>query len=258
MTKEIIQLCGTLITLYHIGDSDANKVHLIFGHGWGQTSGELRPLAECFMGYASCTLIDFPGFGESPAPPGAWNTTEYADALAEWVKSIHCERRVWIGHSFGCRIGMQMAARHPDLLSALILVAAPGLPSKSYLRRFRVWLAIRTFKILKTMIPDGPHRENLRQWLGSADYKVAGEMRSILAKIIPENLANVAGLVKCPTLFIYGYDDVDTPPNIGERYKKMISDSRLVVLKGFDHHSILRAGRHQVAFHVQRFLNALD
>src|SRR5207248_3158287 len=71
-----------------------------------------------------------PGFGASPPPPAVWGTADYADAMAEWIATLPAGRRVWIGHSFGCRVGLQLAARHPDSVHGIVLIAAAGLPPR--------------------------------------------------------------------------------------------------------------------------------
>ena len=53
---------------------------------------------------------------------------DYADAFAEWLSTLPRARRIWIGHSFGCRVGLQLAARHPATVDGLFLIAAAGLP----------------------------------------------------------------------------------------------------------------------------------
>lgn len=62
---------------------------LVFLHGWGQDRRAMAPLAAGFTTGAECLLIDQPGFGAAPPPPGppedAWGTEDYAEALAEWL-----------------------------------------------------------------------------------------------------------------------------------------------------------------------------
>jgi pimeloyl-ACP methyl ester carboxylesterase len=110
------------------GEASQRAPLLIWGHGWGHTHRALLPLAESLRRVAPSALVDFPGFGESPIPPGPWGTEDYADAMAEWLAGLGTTRRVWIGHSFGSRVGLQLAARHPELVQGLFLIAAAGLP----------------------------------------------------------------------------------------------------------------------------------
>ena len=88
----------------------------------------MLPLAQAMRRPARSILIDFPGFGASPMPPAPWGTADYADAMAEWLDGLPPARRIWVAHSFGCRVGLQLAARRPATLAGLFLIAAAGLP----------------------------------------------------------------------------------------------------------------------------------
>ena len=55
-------------------------------------------------------------------------------------------------------------------------------------------------------------------------------------------------------LLIFGRDDQETPPEMGERLARLIPGAAMITLDGFDHFSILTAGRHQVAFQASKFL----
>ena len=86
--------------------ANARTVRLVWAHGWGQDRRALSPLAEALSGQGSHLLLDFPGFGESPPPPDAWDTAAYADATAEVLATRPpAAKTIWVGHSFGCRVG---------------------------------------------------------------------------------------------------------------------------------------------------------
>src|SRR6266478_4122175 len=105
-----------------VSQSDRSTL-LIWGHGWGHTHAALLPLARATQGMAASIVLDFPGFGAAPLPPGAWGTADYADAVAEWMPQLPAGRRVWVGHSFGSRVGLRLAAQHPELVDGLFLIA---------------------------------------------------------------------------------------------------------------------------------------
>lgn len=230
---------------------------LVWAHGWGQSHAALLPVAEAMRGVGSSLLIDVPGFGASPMPQGVWGTADYADAAAEWLAELP-RPLIWIGHSNGCRIGLQLAARHPELVDGLFLIAAPGLPPRRSLRE-RARRAVRRwiFRLLRALVPEGPARQRLRERFGSADYRTAGAMRPILVKTVSETLGPVASEVRCPTVLLYGERDGETPPDIGERLQKLIPGSELAVLRGLDHWTVLSDGQHQVVYRLSQFLQSL-
>jgi pimeloyl-ACP methyl ester carboxylesterase len=233
------------------------NLRLYFGHGWGQSSAAFLPVAETLRPFAPSYVIDFPGFGQSPVPPQNWGTAEYADAVAEWMRALPAERRIWIGHSFGGRIGLQLAARHPELLAGMVLIAAAGLPrTRTPLERARIAASRTFFKTAKRLLKEGPQLDKLRSRMGSADYRAAGPLRPILNRVVSENLSEVASAVRCPTLLLYGSDDTETPPEIGERLNGLIPGSEFSVLQGLGHLDILTRGQHQIALRIRKFIEA--
>jgi pimeloyl-ACP methyl ester carboxylesterase len=222
---------------------------ILWAHGWGQSHAAFLALAESLAPLGQHILVDFPGFGNSPPPPGNWGTAEYADLMAAFIKDK--TPVVWIGHSFGCRVGLQVAAKYPDLIAGLFLIAAAGLRRKRPLHK-KLYMKgrIALFKILKKFIP----AEKLYKMFGSADYKTAGSLRQTLVKVINEDLSNVAQKVNCPVILAYGTNDTETPLEMGERFNKLIRNSELLSFDGLDHYSILAEGRHPVAPHVKKFI----
>jgi pimeloyl-ACP methyl ester carboxylesterase len=231
---------------------------LVWAHGWGHTHRNLLPLAEATRPLGKSVLFDLPGFGESPPPPAPWGTEDYADAVAEYLAARPGERRIWIGHSFGCRVGLRLAARHPGLVDGLFLIAAAGLPrTRSLPECLRITARRLAFRAARSLTPEGPRRDALRARFGSADYARAGPMRPILVKAVSEDLSDVARAVACPTVLLYGDGDSETPPEIGARLNKLMPQSRLIVLRGFDHWSVLTEGRHQIVQRLSEFVEQI-
>ena len=219
----------------------------VWGHGWGQNHQAFMPMVESLRNQGTHYVLDFPGFGESPPPPEDWSTADYADAVAEWMSAQGFPPVIWVGHSFGCRVGVQIGARHPALLRSMCLVAAAGLKRKRPpLKRLYFFLRIRLFKALKVFLPKGEMREKILAKFGSADYKNAGPMRTIFIRVVNEDLSAEAAKISCPVRMVFGRNDTETPPEFGERYLGLMKDAELLVLDGHDHYSVLAGGRHQV------------
>jgi pimeloyl-ACP methyl ester carboxylesterase len=259
MNSESVSSRTSRFAITHVGQEREGAIHVIWGHGWGQSSAALLPLAESLGRFAYSSLIDFPGFGNSPLPPQSWGTADYADAVAEWLKNTSRGSCVWVGHSFGGRVGIQLASRHPGLLSGMVLIAGAGLPRRRSLReQLRVLCRRYAFKAAKLVVAEGPRLEMLRARFGSSDYRAAGALRPIFTRVVNEDLTTVARTVQCPVLLLYGDMDRDTPPEIGERLHRALPNSKLIVLQGFDHHTILLEGRHQVLRQVLGFLEGIQ
>ena len=217
-------------------------------------------LAETLKPFAHSRLLDFPGFGKSPIPSATWGTAEYANAVATWLKSLKLPPVVWIGHSFGGRVGLQLAAQHPQLVKGMVLIASAGLPrQRSLFERTKLAVRRTAFGAVRGLLPANVDLSRWRDRIGSADYRSAGEMRPILSRVIKQHLTESARAVLCPTLLLYGEKDRETPPEIGERLRALIPNGKaeLIILKNFGHLDILTAGRHQVALRIRTFLESL-
>ena len=236
------------------------KVTFVWAHGWGQNHEAFLPLMKSFESRGAHHLIDFPGFGQSTEPKEAWGTEDYADDIANWLRENYLGSVIWIGHSFGCRVGLQLATRHPDLVDGLFLIAAAGLKrQRSSAENLRIKIRTSLYKFCKKLIPFGLSQEWLIHKFGASDYKNAtGIMRQIFVRVVNEDLSQIAKDVQCPVTLIYGEEDTETPPEIGARFERMISDSKLYTLTGQDHYSVLLDGRHQVAHYLSQFLERLN
>jgi pimeloyl-ACP methyl ester carboxylesterase len=253
-TVERFAALDAALVIKSLGDRQSGKPHLVWAHGWGQSGAALLPLAQSLAPFAGSALLDFPGFGAAPPPPASWGTGEYANLAAEWLRQSGQKDCIWIGHSFGCRVGLQLAAHYPDLLSGMVLIAAAGLrPRKNLLKSINTQLRIRAFKTAKLFL-SSEAVERLRKKMGSADYASAGALRPILTRVVNEDLTEEAKKVACPTLLIYGEKDRETPVEIGSRLQSLIPRSKLVVLNNYDHYSILSDGRHQLVRLIHEFM----
>ena len=256
MKRETVRAGGADLVVFRDGSDSPDGVPLVvWAHGWGHSHANMLPLAQAMPRGTGSVLLDLPGFGDAPPPPGAWSTGDYADAVAEWLGGEAARPRIWVAHSFGCRVGLQLAARHPEVVDGLFLIAAAGLPPRrSPVARVRTAARRWTFRLARSLTPEGPARDRLRQRFGSADYRQAGPLRPILVKAVNEDLSEVARAVRCPAMLVYGDRDTETPPGLGTRLNALMPRSRLVVLRGFDHWNVLTDGRHQIAHRLGEFL----
>ena len=68
--------------------------------------------------------IDLPGFGATPPPSGATGAYGYAERLVPVMEGLP-RPPVLLGHSFGGRVAVVLAATRPDLVSSLVLTGVP-------------------------------------------------------------------------------------------------------------------------------------
>ena len=245
--------------LVQIGDRP--KPPVVFGHGWGRSYRDFIPVAEALAPVASSYLFDFPGFGDSPRPDETWGTEAYADHIVRHLREAYgLKTYIWVGHSFGGRVGMRIAASHPDIIQHLVLVASAGVPrSRSAVQKLKGRRRGMEFKVRKAIAKGEEALLALEKQYGSLDYIHSREigMRDIFVRTVNEDQTAMLGQIKCPTTLIYGGLDFETPVEVGEKIASGIENARLIVCPHYDHISILDRGRHQIALSVKEQLATL-
>jgi len=234
---------------------------LVFLHGWGQSHTSMLPMAELLGAIGTRYVLDLPGFGVSEAPPIEWDTFAYAKRIRTWLDEQGIDKADLVGHSFGGRVSVQMGAHFPERVRSIVLIGAAGLrPKRSFRQRFRVALS-RWLGKLARMLP-AALRDPLLRWregkFGSPDFRQAKEpLRSILSRVVAEDLQEEARKVRAPTFLLWGRDDDQTPVDMAERYKALIAGSELVVLDNLGHFPFAGGGSHQCAMQLKRFYTTL-
>jgi pimeloyl-ACP methyl ester carboxylesterase len=257
ITVERFEHNGASLIDEAIGDADR---HLVFLHGWGGTRESLRGVATLFQHTHRVHLVDLPGFGDAPPPPSDWDTVHYTDLVQQYILERLSGPVVLIGHSFGGRVTVRLAARHLAPIRAIVLMGVPGLPqralSRARIRRSFVRLLRRILIALGPITGErGVNWHTAR--FGSKDYLSAGPMRPVLVRVVNEDLTESARAVACPVLLIWGTDDTETPPWLAGRYRELMGERATVEwLPHATHHLYAGSGAHLCGFKIRTWLRA--
>lgn len=230
------------ITLAYVDEGSGDPVVLL--HGWGGQAVSMMPLIVGLRDKYRVLAFDLPGFGGSSPPPVPWGTPEYAAFVERAVASLGIMRATYIGHSFGGRLAIWLAAHAPEAVQALVLVDAAGIrPRATFGRRTRQLF----YKVAKTVLrlpilgTHGPAlRERLAMRFGSVDYRATtGVMRASMVRTVNLDLTACLDAVSAPTLLLWGEKDTATPITEGRKMEQLIKGSRLIAIAGAGHFSYL-------------------
>jgi pimeloyl-ACP methyl ester carboxylesterase len=235
--------------------SGEGKPSFIWLHGWGQDLHAFDRLQPLFAATGSHQRFDQPGFGQTPLLFEGASTADYADALASLLMGTG--PHIFVGHSFGVRVSIQMAARHPELVQGIIGIAGAGLKrkrslwfkAKAQLMKLIGQAARKSDQTFGTI-----YRPKFEARFGSSDYKNAGPLRGTFVKVVNEDLSEQAKATKCPVCLIYGDQDTETPPEFGQRYASLMANARFHQLSGFSHWDIMTRGAYQCEAIMRQFL----
>jgi pimeloyl-ACP methyl ester carboxylesterase len=176
-------------------------------HGWGRDHHDF----DVVLSGVDAIAVDLPGFGVAPEPPGEWSTLDYARHVAPVLDELVDGPIVVVGHSFGARVAVHLAAEArgdvvADLagsplsegrarrgegrarVGAMVLTGAPLAPAPGGASRARPALAYRAGRALhRAGVLSDERMERLRQKYGSDDYRRATPtMRGVLVRAVAE------------------------------------------------------------------------
>ena len=218
-------------------DSDEAVVML---HGWGANCELFRAAASVIAAKYTVVAPDFPGFGQTPEPPGEWSVDDYTDLTAKFIAALGLKKVILLGHSFGGRVIIKMANRAdlPYEITRIILVDSAGIrPEKSSEQKMKENVS----KLGKKLLSGSPKLLNkLQSMTGSQDYRDASPlMRRILVNVVNEDLKDLLPNIRQSTLLIWGTADTATPLSDAKLMEQLLPDAGLAEIPGVGHYSFL-------------------
>jgi len=158
-----------------------------------------------------------------------------------------------------------VAARRLAGIHAIVLMAAPGLPSsplsRTGWRRWGIRTLRTTLKMVRGLTGPGPLAWHTRRF-GSKDYLAAGKMRDVLVRAVNEDLTESAQAIACPALLLWGSDDRETPPWLAYRFLELMNSqgtrATLEMLPHKDHYLYAGTGAHLCAFKIRSWIGGMD
>lgn len=120
---------------------------LVLIHGLGCSGRYFQSLAANLASTYTVITPDLPGHGASDKPRDRmWRLVELTNWVALLIEHLALEQPLIIGHSLGGGIAVDLAWRHPNAASGLVLLAPTGLPDMPPLRRQMAQLALDSLR----------------------------------------------------------------------------------------------------------------
>jgi pimeloyl-ACP methyl ester carboxylesterase len=171
-------------------------------------------------------LLDWPGFGRLRRLHRDFALEQATNWLAEWLEAVGLSRIDLVGHSMGGYVAACFAARFPELVERLVLVAPAGIPSgRSLLRHVLALPRASRQHTLDSLRLVALDTLRTRFWL---TLRIA---RDLLAADVRPAL----GAIRAPTLVAWGARDPLLSPAAGEVFRSTVPDCQLVILKETGH-----------------------
>lgn len=204
-------------------------------------------------------LPDTRGHGRTRDPAGRLDYPLLVEDAAAFIRALHLDRPAVVGWSDGGQVALELAVRHPDLVSTVVVGAAAHRFPPRYHRTVAAWVGPPD----RPFDPDRLERDDPG---GAAFVRRAqraqgpGHWAELLGRIKPmwqdppaisADRLRTAGT---PVLLLLGdRDQFFDVPTVAELHG-LLPHAHLAVLPGHDHHTALGAtARRLVLDHLHRY-----
>lgn len=237
------------------GPATAEAIILI--HGIGADKDNFTEAARLLTRRYRVIALDLPGFGDSSRDPAAsYAIVDQVEHVRAFAQALGLARFHLGGSSMGGMISATYAARYPDQVASLWLLAPAGMASA---KPSLIWTAYHdTGKVLLFAedARDFPSVVRIAMerppFMPSSVFRTLGErgardfalhMRIFRQMIESAPLEQVAAGLATPALIVWGERDQALDVSGAGLLKALMSNARLIVMPGIGHLPMMEAPR---------------
>jgi pimeloyl-ACP methyl ester carboxylesterase len=215
---------------YTAGDPSAPPVLMV--HGFRSSARFFRLAMLSLSDRWRVVAPDLPGHGDSEPWDPDEDVVEQWELLEGFSEELDLRELAVIGNSRGGAVALQLAARRPDLVTRLVLIAAPTKPFNAGT------LDIKRRVVNEEALTEDLLRDMGKTMMASRDYETA-RRRAVEANSLERDLRPIMGDVMAPTLVIWGAEDRTIPVEMGLELLAGVPDSRMRIVGGAGHVALL-------------------
>lgn len=213
-------------------EQGAGPTTFVLVHGIGMGRSVFLDAARHLRRHGRVVAVDLPGYGEAPEPERTPTIERMADLVAAFLAERVAGRIVLVGHSMGSQVAAEVVARHPGIVSCLVLVA----PTVDRARRRPL---VQLARLALDLLGESP-----RVWAaGAREYLRAGpHLRRKLRAMLAHRPEDAYPRVGVPVLVLRGERDPVSPRPWCSLAAGLLPDATLVEIPGRGHETLIRDG----------------
>ncbi len=231
-----------------------NAPAIVLLHGFPSSSRQFDTLIPLLATRYQLIAPDFPGFGQSDAPPSSSYayTFDNLKTIGRLLEQLKISRYTFYLHDYGGPVGFRIMSAHPDRLRALIIqnanayeeglgakwvgIAQYWADPKAYSEVFDAFVSRTTTEQRHKLGTSHPERYNPNTWTDEYAHLVGPGQREIQADLLYDYRTNVASYSewqawlrkhKPPTLVVWGRNDPSFIAPGAEAFKRDLPDAEI-------------------------------
>jgi pimeloyl-ACP methyl ester carboxylesterase len=248
-----VEIAGRRVNYVDIGSGDGPPVVFVHGLG-GAWQNWLENVPRAAQERRTLAL-DLPGFGLSEMPRGEITVPTYGRTVNQFCEKLGLDEVVLVGNSMGGFVSAETAIQFPGRVERLLLVSAAGISITNLYRRpaqtwGRVAAALGTYGAANTRaVVVRPyvrqlalgfvmrHPTRLRPDLCWEQVHAAGTpgFRDALDALLDYDFRPRLPEIDCPTLIIWGKEDMLVPVADASEFERRIPSARKVLMDDTGH-----------------------
>lgn len=256
------------VSYYEGGPQGAETVLLV--HGFGADKSTWLWFARDLTERYHVIAVDLPGFGESGRPHGSYDVGTQVERLAALVDALSIRRLHLVGHSMGGHIAALYAARYPQQVTSLALMANAGINAPQRSAFFR---QLEEQGDNPLLVQSAPQFDELLDWLFVAPPQLPERIHQYLAQRAVDDSAHQRVVfdhlqqrylplepelprIDAPTLLLWGDQDRILDVSSIEVMKPLLRNTSVVIMNGCGHAPMLERPE-ETAAHYRSFIDAV-
>ena len=241
---------------------------LMFSHGLLFSTQLFDAQVTAFQKQFRILNYDHRGQGQSAPSQTPFDMDQLYSDAATLIEQLGIGPVHFVGLSMGGFVGMRLAARRPDLIKSLTLIATSAETEKSKFKYFLLNLLVRLFGVKavtkrvmpilfgKTFLKDSIRQPERQHWQKRLEKNEKHIVKSVDAVIFRNDIAGELNKIECPTLILVGDEDVATPLSRAKFMASRIQSSELKIIDHAGHSAVIEQPE-QCNQAINEFLNKL-
>jgi rifampin ADP-ribosylating transferase len=262
MTTKVARL-RTGVTLPYTEQGSPDGIPVVFLHAWGESRHAFSRVLELLPDTLRVLVPDQRGHRDASKPTSGYAFSDYVADVDDFLESVAVASAVIAGSSSGGYVAQGFALDHPERTLGLVLIGAPitlhGRPpfadeverlrdpiDRDWIRGSLAWFQFQRpvpADYLEDRVEDGA-RMPARVWRDA----LAG-----LSEAVPPT---EAGIIRAPTLVIWGARDELLPADTGTRLARAIPGATLRTYEDGGH-MVLWEQPERIAVDIAQFAASL-